>query len=158
MRERNRGGLVSLLAILVVVLALGVALANAAPDAAPAKVQICHRPPGNPANYHTITIGANALSAHLAHGDLPAPCAAQCEDLCDDGNACTTHTGAWDPSTERCVCSNRPVNCDDGNVCTADSCNPAIGCVNTPRAGLPCDDGNACTTGDACNAAGVCVG
>jgi hypothetical protein len=33
------------------------------------KVDVCHIPPGNPANAHTITIGAPAVQAHLAHGD-----------------------------------------------------------------------------------------
>lgn len=32
-------------------------------------VTICHIPPGNPGNAHTITIGRPALRAHLAHGD-----------------------------------------------------------------------------------------
>ena len=35
---------------------------------------ICHRPPGNPANAHTINVGAPAVSAHLAHGDTEGPC------------------------------------------------------------------------------------
>ena len=39
------------------------------------KVLICHLPPGNPDNRHTILVGEPALSAHLAHGDL--------EDSCD---------------------------------------------------------------------------
>ncbi|MFB5614743.1 MAG: hypothetical protein ACE5RI_06520 [Candidatus Nitrosomaritimum yanchengensis] len=35
---------------------------------------ICHIPPGNPGNNHTITIGESALSAHLGHGDLLNAC------------------------------------------------------------------------------------
>src|SRR5262245_28257245 len=85
--------------------------ANAAPEP---KVQVCHRPPGNPANYQTITIGANALASHLAHGDLPGACDSQCEALCDDGNACTADTGVWNPASKQCACSYAPVNCDDG--------------------------------------------
>ena len=38
------------------------------------KVVICHIPPGNPANAHTITVGAPAVPAHLKHGDLPGTC------------------------------------------------------------------------------------
>jgi len=38
------------------------------------KVSVCHAPPGNPANSHTIKISAKALSAHLAHGDLAGAC------------------------------------------------------------------------------------
>jgi hypothetical protein len=45
------------------------------PDAGVSKVTICHRPPGNPANEHTITIGEPAVDAHLAHGDVVGACA-----------------------------------------------------------------------------------
>ena len=38
------------------------------------KVAICHFPPGNPGNAHTIRVGAPALMAHLAHGDHLGPC------------------------------------------------------------------------------------
>ncbi|MEK7535396.1 MAG: peptidoglycan-binding protein [Patescibacteria group bacterium] len=38
------------------------------------KVTICHIPPGNPANAHSIAIGADAVKAHLAHGDTQGAC------------------------------------------------------------------------------------
>ena len=39
------------------------------------KVLVCHIPPGNPANAHTICISPNAVSMHLEqHGDLLGPC------------------------------------------------------------------------------------
>jgi hypothetical protein len=38
------------------------------------KVTICHVPPGNPANAHTITVSENAVPAHLAHGDYLGQC------------------------------------------------------------------------------------
>jgi hypothetical protein len=38
------------------------------------KVLICHVPPGNPDNAHTIQVGEPALSAHLAHGDVLGSC------------------------------------------------------------------------------------
>jgi hypothetical protein len=38
------------------------------------KVTICHIPPGNPGNAKTITVGADAVNAHLAHGDTLGPC------------------------------------------------------------------------------------
>lgn len=44
------------------------------------KVEICHSPPGNPDNKHTISVGSSALSAHLGHGDVEGPC-----DGADDG-------------------------------------------------------------------------
>ncbi|MCW5980165.1 MAG: hypothetical protein KIT09_18930 [Bryobacteraceae bacterium] len=38
------------------------------------KVAICHVPPGNPANAHTIVIDYHAVPAHLAHGDYEGAC------------------------------------------------------------------------------------
>ena len=40
------------------------------------QVTICHAPPGNPQNAHTITVGAKAAEAHLANhsGDHFGPC------------------------------------------------------------------------------------
>ncbi len=38
------------------------------------KVTICHIPPGNPANLHTIEVGESAVGAHLAHGDYEGAC------------------------------------------------------------------------------------
>jgi hypothetical protein len=38
------------------------------------KVVICHIPPGNPANAHTLEVGAPAVQAHLNHGDVPGSC------------------------------------------------------------------------------------
>jgi hypothetical protein len=37
-------------------------------------VTICHYPPGNQGNAQTITVGAAAVPAHLAHGDTVGPC------------------------------------------------------------------------------------
>ena len=39
------------------------------------KTTICHIPPGNPANAHTICVGNAAVPAHLRnHGDSIGPC------------------------------------------------------------------------------------
>ncbi len=40
------------------------------------KVVICHIPPGNPDNAQTITVGSDAVAAHLAHGDVLGACVA----------------------------------------------------------------------------------
>jgi len=37
-------------------------------------VTLCHIPPGNPGNAHTISVGTRAVPAHLAHGDSCGPC------------------------------------------------------------------------------------
>lgn len=134
----------------------------AALGAAPAwagKTSICHFPPGNPANFHTITVGDNAVSAHVNnHGDLIGSCLENCETICDDGNACTIDVV---PDPEACFCTAEPrpqVDCDDGNQCTADACDAANGaCTNDPGPlnGSACDDGDPDTTGEVC-ANGVC--
>jgi hypothetical protein len=38
------------------------------------KVTICHIPPGNPSNAHTITVSQHAVAAHMAHGDTMGEC------------------------------------------------------------------------------------
>lgn len=44
-------------------------LLTAVPTQANDKVTICHVPPGNPANAHSITISTNALKAHLGDNE-----------------------------------------------------------------------------------------
>ena len=43
-------------------------------DDANCKVTICHIPPGNHCNEHTIRVGKSAVRAHIAHGDYPGAC------------------------------------------------------------------------------------
>ncbi len=144
-----------LLTLFVAVLAIvfGAASAQAA------KVDVCHLPPGNPDNWHTISVSENALQAHLSHGDLEGSCLANCETLCDDGDACTQDVES-DPDQCICLAVPEPVNCDDSNPCTADSCDSNLGaCVydtSLPN-GDACDDGNYVTTFDVCTD-GVCQG
>ncbi len=47
---------------------------SCADDDGDGRVTICHIPPGNPGNAHTISVGARAVPAHLAHGDSCGPC------------------------------------------------------------------------------------
>src|SRR3954447_7760627 len=135
---------VSSCTLLIALLALG------APAWA-AKVKVCHVPPGNPANFHTITIDDNAEQAHLAHGDLLGSCAAHCDQLCDDGNPCTQD--ACD-ANEHCVLNHPPVSCDDGNACTIDTCDPMDGCHSTPKT---CQDSNLCTVNACDPLTGICA-
>ena len=52
-----------------------VAIQPGAAGAGQDKVTICHIPPGNPENAHTIVVGAPAVPAHLAnHGDSVGEC------------------------------------------------------------------------------------
>ena len=65
--------------LIIAVLAIGlVSLAAFNKQDDGPKVTICHIPPGNPDNAHTITISINALPAHLAHGDSEGACETQC--------------------------------------------------------------------------------
>lgn len=126
-------------------------LATAAQAAPAQKVKVCHIPPGNPSNFHTITISDNALAAHLGHGDLAGSCSQYCDTLCSDGDPCTID--ACD-ANEHCLLDHPPVDCNDSNLCTLDSCDPANGCVYAP---IVCDDGDNCTV-DACDPlTGFCV-
>ena len=135
----------------VLLLGLGGPPATASPAA---KVEVCHLPPGNKANFHTITISSNALAAHLAHGDLTGACENLGEILCDDANACTYDRFA----TGTTVCAHAPVNCNDTNPCTTDSCNPDTGmCEATPvTSGASCADAFLCTGPGVCQT-GICV-
>ena len=46
-------------------------------DGCDRRIAICHRSRGNPARAVTMMIAQPALPAHLAHGDVPGPCAAK---------------------------------------------------------------------------------
>ncbi len=65
---------------------------------------------------------------------------------CDDGDECTLSdecsAGICKPGGEEL--------CDDGNACTTDSCDPVAGCGHVPNS-LPCEDGSKCTDGDVCS-------
>ena len=45
------------------------------------KTTVCHIPPGNPANAHTICVGNAAVPAHLDHGDFVGTCACEGGDV-----------------------------------------------------------------------------
>ncbi len=121
------------------------------------KVDVCHIPPGNPANWHTITVGQPAVNAHVTnHGDMIGTCDAICESLCEDGNMCTQDV---DPAGDDCECLDAPgppVDCIDDDPCTVDDCDPDTGCDNSP---VVCeDDGNLCTVEMCDPLTGDCVG
>jgi hypothetical protein len=60
--------------VLVVAVLLVPALSAGADRGPKEKVEVCHVPPGNPGEAHTITVGGPALQAHLAHGDDEGAC------------------------------------------------------------------------------------
>ena len=70
-------------------------------------VTICHLPPGNPDNAHTIRVSVNAVPAHLAHGDHCGPC--------EEGDGLLVRSGG-DAGHDLC-----PTDLDDsGDVGAAD--------------------------------------
>jgi hypothetical protein len=96
----------------------------------PERVVICHIPPDDPINFHTITVSEKSLPAHLGHYDILGPCDNYCEQLCDDDNPCTVDSclddrGGCTPIDER-----EPVDCNDLIDCTDDSCDEFTGCMN----------------------------
>ena len=62
----------------------------------PKKVLICHIPPGNPENAHTICVGAPAVSAHEEHHGDPV---GACDDGAEDGDDGTGDDGTGDDGT-----------------------------------------------------------
>jgi len=134
-------------------------LRSSSADAAPAgKVGICHHTgsASNPVVY--ITVSANAIPAHQAHGDAinpnfqtdPANCGG-CSISCDDGNPCTVDT---------CVagaCVHTPVDCSKfTNACNVGVCSGGTCSAQPTNEGGACLSGDLCTTDDTC-ASGVCV-
>ncbi len=164
MTPENRNRSVRI-AVLALALALGLGLPMAAQAGGGGKVDICHIPPGNPANWHTINVSVNAVPAHEGHGDpivfdvdgdpIDGACWEVCEQLCDDGNACTQDISS---NTEECICygDERPqVNCDDSNECTVNTCNELTGGCESENV----VDGVACGemgSGYTCQS-GVCI-
>jgi hypothetical protein len=116
--------LFKLLFALTLMLAAATALAG--------KQAICHFPPGNPDNFHTIVVSDNAVDKHMEkHGDLLGSCLVRCDTICDDGNFCTQDVVS---NPDQCICQAAPgpaTDCNDSNACTVDSCSSeAETCVN----------------------------
>jgi len=144
------------------------------------KVNVCHIPPDNPENFHTIKITEKALAAHLAHGDFAGACDDVCEVLCDDGDACTDDK-IDDCEINGCAVMRDPVDCNDGlDLCVTSTCDSNLGCSDPvpvtcdsddqcsslscdPTDGLcsvetpvSCDPGEACSTENGCEPIVAC--
>jgi len=149
------------------------------------KICICHIPPGNPDNAHTICIGAPAVRAHLRHGDTMGECTVRCGgeagDTCAADEFCRRDAGVCDLSAEgECVAI--PASCDDpadpvcgcdgityDNACLAAAAGATIdhegacegvGVACGGESGATCGDGTFCKREDgACSAdaPGVCT-
>lgn len=67
------------ISLAVITLAFSAWLANTHTLGAEDKCTICHVPPGNPPNAHTLVIGCSAVDAHMRNhpGDCLGPCPCQ---------------------------------------------------------------------------------
>jgi len=113
------------------------------------KTTICHIPPGNPANAHTICVGNSAVPHHMQnHGDLVGACQAETmcppppppHPTCDDshgqgaggaGSDCGAggHGGQPDPICPQgqSACGTGPDQCpEDVGSCVSGCCVPWI--------------------------------
>lgn len=85
------------------------------------KVSICHRPPGNPEKFHTISVSANAVPKLLARGDERGECDTICELMCPSYEVPNCeHIATCEGG---CSTITTDINdCDDGTACTNDFC------------------------------------
>ena len=109
------------------------ALDMVGPSVRDGKVAMCHVPPGNPANMHTIHISEHAVSAHLAHGDFVGPCGGPSVEPDGgsgeepDGGACGLRGDPCETSNQCCTglaCLSGRAECSSGASC---SCADPIG-------------------------------
>jgi hypothetical protein len=77
------------------------------------KTTVCHIPPGNPSNEHTICVGNASVPAHLAHGDLLGSCCDQGDG--GDGSGSGSDTGSGSGQVGE---PTQPTQCDLNACCT----------------------------------------
>ena len=117
--NRDQYRLLSLIFTLTAILGLGINLSYASDrdssshetetsggfcDCSTSGDLICHIPPGNRSNMHTIQVGSPAIDAHLAHGDTLGVCPGDDEDEYEHYSSYVS-----EEATETCVC-------EDGNI------------------------------------------
>jgi len=93
-----------------------------APKCSGYKRVVCHIPPGNPQNAHTICIGQPAVAAHLAHGDYLGKCLS-CKQHCITKKCCRYKKVCrpCDPKCPPCLCDAGPSSNTDAYISRHDS-------------------------------------
>jgi hypothetical protein len=131
-------------------------------------VCVCHHPPGNPDNAHTICIGPAAARAHLKHGDTEGECPVPCDgdEDCGDNQFCQRTGDACDDDSVG-ACADIPATCPTtvNPVCGCDGvsyineCEANAAGVNIASAGECPDSGLACggAAGTTCPADQFCM-
>ena len=80
-------------------------------------VAICHVPPGNPDNEHTITVGEPAVDAHVDnHGDSLGPCDADTTTTTSTSTSTTTSTTSTAPAVAPDAVSDFPLQATIGQA------------------------------------------
>jgi len=145
------------------------------PAEAKGKTCLCHIPPGNPENAHTICVGTPAVNAHLAHGDTlgacpavstcePKACGGTAGNTCDDDQFCKRADGVCGADAEgiclpfpaTCPTTIAPVcGCDEqtyDNACFAASAGVSVQHTGACAQGVACggQGGATCATGEFC--------
>ncbi|AGC42050.1 lipoprotein [Myxococcus stipitatus DSM 14675] len=113
------------------------------------KVTVCHIPPGNPANAHTITVGAPAVKAHLKHGDTLGACGSE-QDGGSAPDAGTEPDGGGEPDAGEPDAGSPP---DAGTSQDAGSPTDAGVCLPVDS---DCGPSSVCCQGLSCSSAGLC--
>ena len=103
--------------VVKLVAVLAICSATAASAVRAGKVDVCHIPPGNPANAHTINVSENAVKAHLAHGDTLGACVTS-------GGSCSDTGGTCSPFPDNCIGGESIPGPFDDCLTPADVCCP----------------------------------
>ena len=151
------------------------------------KAAICHIPPGNPSNAHTINVDNSAVPAHLAHGDYlgecrsgggcHAGCTPRAVSACYSGPAGTQGVGVCRAGTQTCSASGNAWGACTGEILPGaevcgdgkdNDCDGVVddGCACAANASTTCYTGPAGTEGvgicragtKQCNATGTGYG
>jgi hypothetical protein len=134
---------------LLLAIVLGTAVFGLGPDADAARpgITMCHRPPGNPGNAHTITVGSEgAARAHEAHGDFRGSCEGDADNdgVRNAADNCRTTPNADQADTDADGAGDACEDDDgDGVINFSDNCR------TTPNAEQTDTDGDG--AGDACD-------